>query len=85
MQAAVNPDTRDDYSSLLVKKFDPPIPPYWSFRRVKTLAMVVDEFQIAFVLQYDSKSPLLHIIDFIADVQSEKERIQPVRKRRANT
>lgn len=32
--------------------------------------MQADEFQIALVLQYDSKSPQLYIMDFLADEES---------------
>lgn len=70
MHAALNPSTRDHPESVLLKKLDQPKPPYWSFRSVKVLAMQADEFQIALVLQYDSKSPQLYIMDFLADEES---------------
>jgi hypothetical protein len=67
LDAAMNPETRDDPSSVLLKTLDAPLPPYWTFRQIKCLAMQADEFQIALVLQYDTKSPTLYVMDFFAE------------------
>jgi hypothetical protein len=38
--------------------------------------MQADEFQIALILQYDTKSPKLYIMDFLADSEINEEECQ---------
>ena len=82
MYAALNPETRDDPSKVFLRTLDAPIPPYWTFRQVKSLAMQADEFQIVLVLQYDTKSPLLYVMDFFSGGETHEEECQ--RKTRQN-
>lgn len=83
MRAILDPSIQNEPPNFLLKKLDAPVPPYWKFRTRKVLAVRADEFQIVLVLQYDTKSPQLYIMDFLTDEVKEVEvTIRRSRKRR---
>lgn len=85
LNAAIDPATRDDASSLLLQTFDTLPSPYSPLRQIKTLAMQADEFQIALVIQHDAKPPHLYLMDFLTSTVNDEElekRTRHLRKRR---
>lgn len=85
LKAATDLATRNNPSSLLLRTLDSPPSPYTKFRKVKTLALQADEFQVALILQHDAKPPQLYLVDFLANVLNDGElekKTRQVRKRR---
>ncbi|XP_057369937.2 LOW QUALITY PROTEIN: uncharacterized protein LOC130691049 [Daphnia carinata] len=72
LKAATDLANRDNPSRLLLRTLDS-LPSPYKFRRVKTLAMQADEFQVALILQHDTKRPQMYLMDFLASVLNDEE------------
>ncbi|KAI9564844.1 hypothetical protein GHT06_008585 [Daphnia sinensis] len=76
LKAATDLATRDNPSRLLLRTLNSPTSPYTKVRKVKTLAMQADEFQVALILQHDAKPPKLYLMDFLASAVVNDEELE---------
>ena len=75
LEAALANRITHNPASLLLRTLEAPVPPFFGkYRQIKVLSMQADALQIALVLQYDLKVPILYVMDFSINQEEEDEK-----------